>query len=63
MSDRTTGQETQMPIAIEEGYVPFNGYQTWFPVTGDLRAKKTPVVILHGPGAAHDYTDAFAAGE
>ena len=52
-----------MPIAIEEGYVPFNGYQTWFPVTGDLRAKKTPVVILHGPGAAHDYTDAFAAGE
>ena len=49
-----------MPIAIEEGYVPFNGYQTWFRVTGDLRAKKTPVVILHGgPGAAHDYTDAF----
>jgi L-proline amide hydrolase len=49
-----------MPIAIQEGYVPFNGYQTWFRVTGDLRAKKTPAVILHGgPGAAHDYTDAF----
>src|ERR1700741_4966147 len=49
-----------MPIAIQEGYVPFNGYQTWFRVTGELRAKKTPVVILHGgPGAAHDYTDAF----
>jgi len=49
-----------MPIAIQEGYVPFRGYQTWYRVTGDLRAKKTPVVILHGgPGAAHDYTDAF----
>jgi L-proline amide hydrolase len=49
-----------MPIGIEEGYVPFNGYQTWFRITGDLKAKKTPVVILHGgPGAAHDYTDAF----
>jgi L-proline amide hydrolase len=31
---------------------------------GRSAAKKTPVVILHGgPGAAHDYTDAFAAGE
>jgi len=40
-----------MPLPIQEGYVPFNGYQTWFRVTGDLRAKKTPVVILHGgPG-------------
>jgi L-proline amide hydrolase len=49
-----------MPIAIQEGYVPFRGYQTWFRVVGDLRARKTPVVILHGgPGAAHDYTDAF----
>jgi L-proline amide hydrolase len=49
-----------MPIAIQEGYVPFRGYQTWFRVVGDLRARKMPVVILHGgPGAAHDYTDAF----
>ena len=49
-----------MPIAIQEGYAPFRGYQTWYRVTGDLRAKKPPVVILHGgPGAAHDYTDAF----
>ena len=49
-----------MPIAIQEGYAPFRGYQTWYRVTGDLRAKKTPSVILHGgPGAAHDYVDAF----
>ena len=47
-------------IGIREGYSEFRGYQTWFRITGDLQAKKPPVVILHGgPGAAHDYTDAF----
>lgn len=45
---------------VREGYVGFRGYQTWYRVTADPKAKKTPVVILHGgPGAAHDYTDAF----
>src|SRR5215471_15092910 len=49
-----------MRIPIQEGYAPFRDYQTWYRVTGDLRARKTPVVILHGgPGAAHDHTDAF----
>jgi len=47
-------------IGVREGYAEFRGYQTWFRVTGDLKARKPPVVILHGgPGAAHDYTDAF----
>jgi len=47
-------------IGVREGYAEFRGYQTWFRITGDLKAKKPPVVILHGgPGAAHDYTDAF----
>lgn len=45
---------------VREGYVGFRGYQTWYRVTADPKAKQTPVVILHGgPGAAHDYTDAF----
>jgi L-proline amide hydrolase len=45
---------------VQEGYAEFRGYQTWFRVTGKLRAAKPPVVILHGgPGAAHDYTDTF----
>jgi L-proline amide hydrolase len=43
---------------VREGYAEFRGYMTWFRVTGDLKAKKPPVVILHGgPGASHDYTD------
>ena len=47
-------------LHVREGYAEFRGYMTWFRVTGDLKAKKPPVVILHGgPGAAHDYIDAF----
>jgi L-proline amide hydrolase len=45
---------------VREGYVGFRGWQTWYRVTADPRARKTPVLVLHGgPGAAHDYTDAF----
>jgi L-proline amide hydrolase len=41
-----------------EGFAPFLGHQTWYRVTGDLKAAKKPLVILHGgPGASHDYTD------
>jgi L-proline amide hydrolase len=39
-----------------EGYAPFNGWQTWYRVEGDLGAEPAPLVTLHGgPGAAHDY--------
>ena len=41
-----------------EGFAPFLGHQTWYRVTGDLKASKAPLIILHGgPGASHDYTD------
>jgi L-proline amide hydrolase len=47
-------------VNVREGYAEFRGYMTWFRITGDLKAKKPPVVILHGgPGAAHDYADSF----
>ncbi|MFM9845411.1 MAG: proline iminopeptidase-family hydrolase [Dongiaceae bacterium] len=47
-------------LHVREGYAEFRGYMTWFRVTGDLKARKPPAVILHGgPGAAHDYTDGF----
>ncbi len=47
-------------LHVREGYAEFRGYMTCFRVTGDLKARKPPVVILHGgPGAAHDYTDGF----
>ena len=47
-------------VNVREGYAEFRGYLTWFRVTGELMAKNSPVVILHGgPGAAHDYTDSL----
>jgi L-proline amide hydrolase len=39
---------------------PFGSYRTWYRVTGDLSARKAPLVVLHGgPGCTHDYVDAF----
>jgi len=45
---------------IKEGYAPFRDYVTWYRISGDLGAKKLPVIILHGgPGAAHNYVDSY----
>jgi len=39
------------------GRIPFNAYETWYAVFGELAAsKQPPLVVLHGgPGAGHDY--------
>ncbi|MBC7676931.1 MAG: proline iminopeptidase-family hydrolase, partial [Rhodoferax sp.] len=43
-----------------EGRARFGEYETWYRVTGDLASDKSPVFILHGgPGAAHNYVDAY----
>jgi L-proline amide hydrolase len=43
-----------------EGRARFGSYETWFRITGDLASAKKPVFILHGgPGAAHNYVDAY----
>jgi L-proline amide hydrolase len=40
-----------------EGVAPFNGFETWYRIEGELRADgPAPLVTLHGgPGATHDY--------
>jgi L-proline amide hydrolase len=39
-----------------EGFAPFDGYETWYRIEGDLGGGPTPLVVLHGgPGATHDY--------
>ena len=50
-----------MPAAAaQEGMAPFGSYRTWYRVTGDLSARKAPLIVLHGgPGCTHDYVDAF----
>src|SRR6059058_596347 len=45
---------------MSEGTVSFEGAQTWYRVTGELRAgdptAPAPLIVLHGgPGATHDY--------
>ncbi len=45
---------------VQEGFASFRGYKTWHRVTGDLGARKAPLVVLHGgPGCTHDYVDSF----
>lgn len=47
-------------IKSVEGRAKFGKYETWYRISGDLTAKKKPVFILHGgPGAAHNYVDAY----
>jgi L-proline amide hydrolase len=49
-----------MRIYTKDGYAPFRDCVTWYRITGDPSSAKPPVVILHGgPGAAHDYVDAY----
>lgn len=45
-----------------EGRLRFGEDETWYRVTGPLDGADPPLVVLHGgPGAAHDYVDAFKA--
>lgn len=41
---------------IQEGYMPFMGYETYYRVVGNPESKKKPLVLLHGgPGSTHNY--------
>lgn len=43
-----------------EGFSPYQGYQTWYRISGSLSSAQTPLVIAHGgPGCTHDYVDSF----
>ncbi|MEW6631655.1 MAG: proline iminopeptidase-family hydrolase [Pseudomonadota bacterium] len=47
-------------IIGKEGRAAFRSYETWYRVSGESDGDKAPVVILHGgPGAAHNYVDAY----
>lgn len=48
--------------AVHEGTADFQGWKTWFRVTGDLASGKPPLVVLHGgPGMLHNYLLPLAA--
>lgn len=43
-------------MKIEDGYMPFMGYQTYYRIAGEAKEGKAPLLLLHGgPGSAHNY--------
>lgn len=43
-------------MKIEEGYMPFKGYQTYYRIVGEPSEDKKPLILLHGgPGSTHNY--------
>lgn len=50
-------------FSINDGFIPFRGYRTWYRVVGEREEPgKLPLLILHGgPGASHDYLEPLEA--
>ena len=41
---------------VEEGYVDYRGYKTWYRLVGDRESGAIPLLALHGgPGSTHNY--------
>ena len=53
-------------MKIEEGYMPFMGYKTYYRIVGEASKDKKPLLLLHGgPGSTHNYFEVLdrVAGE
>lgn len=49
-------------MKIQEGYMPFKGYQTYYRIVGERVEGKAPLVLLHGgPGSTHNYFEVLDA--
>nr|WP_321457966.1 proline iminopeptidase-family hydrolase [uncultured Cohaesibacter sp.] len=45
---------------VQEGFSPYQGYKTWYRISGSLDSEKLPLIVAHGgPGCTHDYVDSF----
>lgn len=43
-------------MKIEEGYMPFREFQTYYRIVGERTPGKAPLLLLHGgPGSSHNY--------
>ncbi|MFD1417861.1 proline iminopeptidase [Companilactobacillus keshanensis] len=43
-------------MKVEEGYMPYKGYKTYYRIVGEKSKDKAPLVLLHGgPGSTHNY--------
>lgn len=42
-------------MRIEEGYMPFKGYRTYYRIVGECKENKKPLILIHGgPGSTHN---------
>lgn len=42
-------------MKIEEGYMPFRGFKTYYRIVGEANGK-APLLLIHGgPGSSHNY--------
>lgn len=47
-------------MTIEEGYMPYLTYQTYYRIVGSPNPTKKPLILLHGgPGSTHNYFELF----
>jgi len=47
-------------MKIQEGTIPFKGYETYYRIVGECLDGKLPLLALHGgPGCAHDYLESL----
>lgn len=43
-------------MKIQEGYIPYLGYRTYYRIAGACRDGKKPLLLIHGgPGSTHNY--------
>ena len=52
-----------MGFPVDEGFIPFRAYKTWYRIVGDQEDEsKYPILCLHGgPGMSHDYLEPLEA--
>lgn len=51
-----------MATPVDEGFVPFRGYRTWYRAVGSDEGGHLPLLVLHGgPGFPHDYLEPLEA--
>ncbi len=47
--------EEKIEMKVQEGYMPYLGYQTYYRIVGENTGNKKPLVLLHGgPGSTHN---------
>lgn len=43
-------------MKVQEGFMPYMGYKTYYRIVGECKGNKKPLVLLHGgPGSTHNY--------